>query len=71
MENDLKMSEKWTKNANCERPYYCEHGVSSFIHTHSKSNPRSKVAGIKIMRGPSHNIFQLQTENPTFNISIN
>ena len=22
MENDLKMSEKWTKNANCERPYY-------------------------------------------------
>ena len=21
MENDLKMSEKWTKNANCERPY--------------------------------------------------
>ena len=21
MENDLKMSEKWTKNANCEQPY--------------------------------------------------
>ena len=21
MENDLKMSEKWTENANCERPY--------------------------------------------------
>ena len=23
MENDLKMSEKWTKNANCEQPYCC------------------------------------------------
>ena len=22
MENELKMNEKWTKNANCERPYY-------------------------------------------------
>ena len=22
MENDLKMSEKWTKNANCEQPYW-------------------------------------------------
>ena len=24
MENDLKMSEKWTENANCERPYYVQ-----------------------------------------------
>ena len=22
MENDWKMIEKWTKNANCEQPYY-------------------------------------------------
>ena len=34
MENDLKMSEKWTKNANYERPYY--------IHKHKIEEHNNK-----------------------------
>ena len=31
MENDLKMSEKWTKNANCERPYITDPSLEDSI----------------------------------------